>query len=46
MITAVLDLSRADRSYVLDSLEHPPFLRQYWRAMIAAMEGRKDLTPE
>jgi predicted amidohydrolase len=46
MITAVLDLSRADRSYVLDSLENPPFLRQYWRDMIAAVEDRKDLKPE
>jgi predicted amidohydrolase len=46
MITAVLDLSRADRSYVLDSLENPPFLRQYWRDMIAAAEARKDVKPE
>jgi predicted amidohydrolase len=46
MITAVLDLSRADRSYVLDSLENPPFLRQYWREMIAAVEERKNLKPE
>ena len=27
MITAVLDLERADRVYILDSLENPPFLR-------------------
>ena len=46
MITAVLDLSRADRSYVLDSLDNPPFLRKYWRDMIAAVEDRKDLKPE
>jgi predicted amidohydrolase len=46
MITAVLDLSRADRSYVRDSLENPPFLRQYWRDMIAAVEARKDIKPE
>ncbi len=35
MITAVLDLDRADRSYVLDSLQHPPFLRKYWQEMVA-----------
>ncbi len=46
MITAVLDLARADRSYVLDSLQNPPFLRRYWRDMIAAAEDRKDLKPE
>ena len=46
MITAVLDLCRADRSYALDSLENPPFLQQYWRDMIAAVEARKDVKPE
>jgi predicted amidohydrolase len=46
MITAVLDLARADRTYVLDSLDNPPFLRKYWRDMIAAVEDRKDLKPE
>jgi predicted amidohydrolase len=46
MITAVLDLERADRSYVLDSLQNPPFLRSYWQEMIAAVEARKDVTPE
>ncbi len=46
MITAVLDLARADRSYVRDSLEHPPFLAGYWQQMIAAVETRKDLPPE
>ena len=46
MITGVLDLSRADRSYALDSLDNPPFLRQYWRDMIAAVEARKDVKPE
>jgi predicted amidohydrolase len=46
MITAVLDLARADRSYVLDSLENPPFLRSYWREMVAAVQARKDLKPE
>ncbi len=46
MITAVLDLDRADRSYVLDSLENPPFLRQYWRDMVEAVRSRKDIQPK
>jgi predicted amidohydrolase len=46
MITAVLDLSRADRSYILDSLQNPPFLRPYWRQMVDAMLARKDAKPE
>ena len=46
MITAVLDLARADRSYVRDSLEHPPFLAELLAAMIADVEARKDLPPE
>ena len=46
MITSVLDLSRADRSYLLDSLKNPPFLSRYWQQMIEEMKGRKDLKPE
>ena len=46
MITSVLDLARADRSYILDSLKNPPFLAQYWQQMIAEMMARKDLKPE
>ena len=46
MITAVLDLERADRSYILDSLKDPPFLRTYWEAMIKEIKGRAKLTPE
>ncbi|MDO8836320.1 MAG: carbon-nitrogen hydrolase family protein [Vicinamibacterales bacterium] len=46
MITAVLDLSRADRSYVRDSMKNPPFLAEHWRRMIADVEARKDDTPE
>ena len=46
MITAVLDLERADRSYVLDSIEHPPFLRPYWEAMIEETRKRADIKPE
>jgi predicted amidohydrolase len=45
MITATLDLSRADRSYVLDSLENPPFLRKHWRAMIRAVKARAKTKP-
>jgi predicted amidohydrolase len=46
MITAVLDLARADRSYVRDSLRHPPFLAGHWQRMIADVEARKDIPPE
>ncbi len=46
MITAVLDLERADRSYTLDSLKNPPFLRPHWEAMIEQMKARADLPPE
>jgi omega-amidase len=46
MITSVLDLGRADRSYILDSLKNPPFLAQYWQQMIAEMMARKNLKPE
>ena len=46
MITAVLDLSRADRSYILDSMNSPPFLARHWQQMIDEVKARKDLTPE
>jgi predicted amidohydrolase len=46
MITSVLDLSRADRSYLLDSMKNPPFLAKHWRKMIGEMKARKDLKPE
>ena len=46
MITSVLDLSRANRSYVLDSLREPPFLTKYWTEMVREVEARKDLKPE
>lgn len=46
MITSVLDLSRADRSYVRDSMASPPFLAEHWRRMVADVEARKDLKPE
>ena len=46
MITSVLDLSRADRSYIRDSMADPPFLAQYWAEMVKATHARKDLKPE
>ncbi len=46
MITAVLDLSRADRGYALDSLHAPPFLRPHWDAMIKDVKARAGLKPE
>lgn len=46
MITAVLDLARADRSYILDSMQSPPFLRKYWEAMVADVKSRAQLKPE
>jgi len=46
MITAVLDLARADRSYILDSLQNPPFLSKYWPKMIDEMKTRADVKPE
>jgi hypothetical protein len=45
MITSVLDLARADRSYVLDSMTNPPFLAKYWQQMVEEMKTRKDLKP-
>jgi predicted amidohydrolase len=46
MITAVLDLDRADRTYALDSLREPEFLRPYWEQMIAEARARANLKPE
>lgn len=45
MISAVLDLERADRSYLLDSLENPSFLRHYWEQMIADTRSRANEVP-
>jgi len=45
MITAVLDLGRADRGYALDSLASPPFLRPYWEGMIRKARERAGLKP-
>jgi hypothetical protein len=46
LITAVLDLERADRSYVRDSLDAPPFLRAHWEGMVAAVKARAGQVPE
>lgn len=46
IITAVLDLSRADRSYITDSMRNPPFLSKHWQAMVEEAITRKDLKPE
>jgi predicted amidohydrolase len=45
MITAVLDLERADRGYIRDSLAAPPFLSRHWKEMIRALKARAHLPP-
>ncbi len=45
-ITATLDLERADRAYVMDSLQSPPFLRSQWERVVETVKERKDLKPE
>jgi predicted amidohydrolase len=45
LITAVLDLARADRSYLRDSLAHPRFLRRYWRQMVREVRARAHRQP-
>lgn len=45
MITSVLDLSRADRSYVRASLENPPFLAAHWSRIVDEVVARKDDPP-
>jgi predicted amidohydrolase len=45
MITAVLDLERADRGYALASLEAPPFLRSHWERMIKEVKARARIKP-
>ena len=46
LITAVLDLDRADLGYVHDSMDHPAFLREHWERMVDEVVRRKDLRPE
>jgi len=45
MITAVLDLERADRRYALDSLSSPRFLKPYWQRMLKVVKARAGLKP-
>jgi len=40
MITAGARPGPADRSYVLDSLKHPPFLAKYWEQMVEDVRKR------
>ena len=42
MITAVLQLQKADRSYLLESMVHPPFLRKYWKEMVRELRDTCD----
>ncbi len=46
LITAVLDLDKANGYYARQSAEHPEFLREHWRAMMEEVRRRKDLNPE
>ncbi len=46
MITSVLDLSRADRSYILDSMKNPPFLSEHWARMVEEVKRRASVPPE
>jgi predicted amidohydrolase len=46
MITAVLDLSRADRCYARDSMTAPPFLSKHWEAMVEEVKARASDTPK
>jgi omega-amidase len=46
MITAVLDLSRVDRSHIRESMKNPPFLSKYWDEMIEEMKSRAHKKPE
>ena len=45
IITAALDLPRADRSYALDSLREPSFLRPHWQRMLKAVRRQAALKP-
>ena len=45
MLTAVLDLSRADRFYAQDSMNTPLFLSKHWKAIIEETTRRADTEP-
>jgi len=46
MITAVLDIERADRFYALESMRNPPFLRAYWKKMVEEVRAMADQKPQ
>ncbi|MGC8744668.1 MAG: carbon-nitrogen hydrolase family protein [Verrucomicrobiia bacterium] len=46
IITAVLNIEKADRSFAIDSLNSPPFLKKYWEQMILEVKRRADQKPE
>lgn len=46
MITAVLDLEKADRRYALDSLNDPRFLRPHWERILKAVRARAGQRPK
>lgn len=46
MITAVLDLERADGFYALESVRNPPFLRAYWEKMVEEVRAMADQKPQ
>jgi len=46
MITAVMDVSRADLSYVRDSMTNPPFLAKYWQQMLKEVKAKAGTRPE
>jgi predicted amidohydrolase len=46
MITAVLDIERADRFYALESMRNPPFLRAYWEKMVEEVRAMADQKPQ
>jgi predicted amidohydrolase len=46
MITGILDISRASRTYIMDSMKNPPFLKRYWQEMIKEMKLRADMKPK
>ncbi|MDH7504500.1 MAG: carbon-nitrogen hydrolase family protein [Verrucomicrobiota bacterium] len=46
MITAVLDIERADRFYALESMRNPPFLCAYWEKMVEEVRAMASRKPE
>lgn len=42
MITAVLDLQKADRSYLLESMKQPTYLKPFWKQMAKEVYERRN----